>query len=284
MSSELRQLSLAIGIVILSFLFVLGSMLVSFSEGRQLSLLFPRPSSTPLPSLPALTEPAANEPTQVHSEVETQLPSATPKPTLQSTSTPTPPAVCLPPRGWQPITILPGDTLESLAVMYATTVDQIARANCLLSLQIIPGVTLYVPPVQATSTPLPTATRAQTTPTTCPPPPVGWVLYIIQPSDTIYSLSQKFGITPAQLQRANCLANANVITAGDSLYVPYVPTSTFTPTFTPTFTLTPFVFPTDTSTPTNTPTETHTPTPTDTAPPPTDTPTPTDTEVPYPGP
>lgn len=279
MTSELRQLGVAISIVLLSFLFVVGAMLISFSEGRQLGALFPKPTATLLPSL----TPKPAEPTPTLAPGETAAPSATLEPTHTPTITPTPPQVCPPPQGWMPITTQPGDTLESLAASYSTTVDLLVSGNCLHSAQIMPGFVLYVPPVQATATLSPTATRPPATPTNCPPPPLGWVLYVIQPADTLYTLSQKFGVTPAQLQAANCLPNANVITAGKTLYVPFVPTSTPTSTPTPTPTIewtasnTPT--PTDTPTPSETPTDTPTPTPTETP-----TPTPTDTEAPYPGP
>ncbi len=267
MSSDLRQLGLAFGIVFLSFLFVLGSMLVSFSEGRQLAVLFPSPTATLLPSFTPL-------PTQAPGTLlSAAQPSLTPTPTITGTFTPTPTPACPKPADWSPITVQPGDTLESLAAAYATSVDILIHNNCLVSAQILPGVVLYVPNASPTMTLTPTSTHLPATATPCPPPPAGWVLYVIQPLDTLYSLALKFGVTAYQLQTANCLPNANIINAGHTLYVPNVPTKTPLP---PTATRTAPVY-----TPTDTPTFTDTPQPTDT---PTDTPVPTDTDTPTPEP
>jgi LysM repeat protein len=78
----------------------------------------------------------------------------------------------------------------------------------------------------------PTQTQAEPT---GPPPasetlpacgaPPGWVIYIVQPGDTLYGISLLFGVSIAELQNANCLASVYVY-SGQRLYVPNVPTST----------------------------------------------------------
>ncbi len=275
MSGELRQFSLAVGIVFLSFILVLGSMLVSFSEGGRLAALFPSPTSTLLPSFtPAPTE-----------EVTLSGLGFTPTPTsfLTQTFTPSPTwtivSPCQYPENWVPITVQPGDTLETLAATYQTSIDQLEKGNCLSSSQLISGEVLYVPRLTPTLTftQSPTATRRPVTPTPCPPPPLGWVPYVVQFSDTLYSIAQKFGVALAQLEAVNCISNPNLINVGMTIYVPYRPTSTWTPTMTPSATPSPTI--TDTPTATELPTDTPTPTDTDTP-----EPTPTDTPSPYPGP
>ena len=143
--------------------------------------------------------------------------------------------------------------------------------------------TLTEPP---SNTPTETATTikqpatATYTPIPCTPPD-SWIPYIVQQGDTLYAISKAFGITVNELKQGNCMVTSN-IWAGQTIYVPDVPTITPTPSDTPTNTpistdtLTPTntLTPTDTLTPTNTPLPSNTPEPTatETAIPPTSTP------------
>ena len=176
-----------------------------------------------------------------------------------------------------------GDTLYSLALQSGVTVPALMQANCLSSQFISTGQKLYLPPTfYVTATPKPY---------TCGPP-LGWTyLYKVQPDDTLYSLSRRFGVGIEAIRQANCLKSYQ-INVGQVLYMPpplYTstprPTSTSTPTSTPT--LAPTLTSTFTPSPTGTtpPTLTHTPTitvtPTATTTPTlTSTPTPTLTETP----
>ena len=103
----------------------------------------------------------------------------------------------------------------------------------------------------ASPTPTPTSSATQTSPppptitprvsavspAPCIPPPA-WVKYIVAPGDTLFQLSLRFGVSPHQLQTANCLADAD-IKFGQTLFVPFVASatspaiSTSTPTATP---------------------------------------------------
>jgi LysM repeat protein len=170
------------------------------------------------------------------------------------TTTPLPVAsICPQPAGWSTITVRSGDTLDSLAGRYNTTPELLARANCLVGTTLFPGSQLYVPappPVQPT---IPCG------------PPSGWVLgYSVAQGDTLYHISQMFGVSVYQLQLANCMLYSTLIHPGQRLYVPYVPTNTpIPPTLTP-------IPPSET--PTTAPTETATQPPTE---PPTPLPEPT---------
>jgi LysM repeat protein len=127
---------------------------------------------------------------------------------------------------------------------------------------------IYVPPTLA-ATPIP-----------CTGAPAGWVIYIVQPGDTLYHIASLYRITVDQLMTANCLTGT-VIYTGQSMYVPNVPTSTpsgVSATATPSATSGG-----PTSTNTTAPTDTATPTASDT-PLPTDTPSPTSTDTPTPTP
>ena len=74
-----------------------------------------------------------------------------------------------------------------------------------------------------TSTPTPTLSLSPT-PTHCPPP-VGWIPYLVKSGDTFASLAIRFNSNSLTLQQANCLP-ANGLNAGQTIYVPPLPTST----------------------------------------------------------
>ncbi|MCS7287325.1 MAG: LysM peptidoglycan-binding domain-containing protein [Anaerolineae bacterium] len=82
------------------------------------------------------------------------------------TPVPTIPVICIPPYGWKPYIVQPGDTLYSLAARFRTTVQAIMRANCLRRYYLYAGEILYLPPIP---TPTPTPTRRPSpTPTRTP--------------------------------------------------------------------------------------------------------------------
>lgn len=251
---------------------VIGGFALSMVEGGIATS--PAPSVTLPVSTPA-TPIAALSPTlpPVSFTQAANLSTDTPLPTPTLTFTPPPPPTnCPPPLGWVAVVVQLYDTLPGLAQTYNISIEALRQANCLVSDQLVPGSFLYVPP-------LPTATSIP-----CGAPR-GWVSYVVQPGDTLFSLSQLFRVSVADLQRANCLGNSTFIQAGKVLKVPNVPTSTprysATPsatfivireeTGTPTATTTPLA-PT-TEAPSQTPAlPTSTPSPSNTPPPPTATP------------
>jgi LysM repeat protein len=163
----------------------------------------------------------------------------------------------------------PGEDLATLAARYKITPQQLLAANCLFSTDLRAGSFLYVPPIP-TNTTVP-----------CGPPP-GWIRYSVQPGNTMFSLSQAYGVSISQLQFANCMsASQTGLSSGQLIWVPNV--ATRAPRATATATLTPIsiIFPTLTRTATLAPTATDLPTATDvpTATP-TGTPTPTATATP----
>lgn len=265
--STRREIITGLVAAFLSVIILGGSLLAANAEMRATlaQRLIPTPSATRVPTQIILVTPRPGEPTY------TSSPSPSPS------STPTVVAACPPPAGWGTVIVQPGDTLESLASTYNTTIKALKRANCLTGNTIYPGSLIYVP-----GTLPPTAIP-------CGPPP-GWVYYVVQPGDTLYSLGRAYGVSVFALQQANCMGNLTTIRVGQRLYVPNV-TPAFTPTFTPRPSATPTpsqtpsptaISPTPSWTPTSsvTPpssTPTDTPTPTSTF---TDTPTPTDTPIP----
>ncbi len=117
--------------------------------------------------------------------------------------------------------------------------------------QLTPTTTVTLDPVQAAAVPLtkqeptdapapaaieasptpqpPSETPVTPSPTACYPKyPSTWVKYTVQKGDTLYSLSQAYNASVAQLQTANCLPPSGMIYIGQVIYVPYTPTSTHT--------------------------------------------------------
>ncbi len=290
-----NQLILGILAAIGTGVLVLSAISLSLTEGQSLTSVVVSPTSIQLSVTPV----------EGNTAVIPLKPSAT---LTQSLST-----LCPPPEGWRSYVVQPGDALSELATRSGLHVAQLRAANCLLSTQLLSGTIIFLPPSAPTNTvppappttePLPTSAvtlpTAQAQPTARPTntsipcgPPSGWVLYTVQPNDTLYRLSQAYGISVYQLQRANCLSGT-LIQAGTRIYVPYVIIRTPVPTFTQAATQTPSSTsaPVETNTPSVTATNAGTFTPTDTNVPtqptptiaevPTDTPVPTFTNTPEP--
>lgn len=275
---EMRQLLGSIVITVISVGMLLGTFLLSrldTSSARPSPTqpgVVVLPSSTPfLPevtSVPLPTMSPAPSPTVADTAVPPAS-TASPSPTSPVPLIPS----CPKPPGWFVYTVRQGDTLAGLAWRAGITLLALREANCLGTSAIYPGQQIYLPP----------AFYASPTPWACGPP-LGWVVYIVQPGDTLYSLSVRFGVGIEAIRRANCL-QGYTIRAGQALYLPPLlpvptqtpvatdtpaPTETGVPTVTPTPVPTqsptvtsspiPTGSPTSTAIPTSTGTATHTPT------------------------
>lgn len=287
------QLLGSLAITLISVGMLLGSFLLSHldtSGVRSPATLVAQISPSPTFFLPTTLSP---------SPVPTETPSSPPSATETATppvptSTPTQPSPlipsCSPPPGWVVYTVQQGETLYSLAWRTSVTALTLMQANCLSTLTVYSGQQIYLPPalyVSPTPRPFPCG------------PPLGWVAwYTVKPSDTLFSLSQRFGASMEAIRRANCLPNYTIY-VGSVLYLPpptptpvytptpfptYTPVGTFTPTGIASVTPSPFStatytpFPSPTATSVSTSTVTHTPTYTPTPPTFTYTPTPTPME------
>ena len=292
-ATGLWQLLGGLVITFISVGMLLGSFLLSQIDTlgvrpppTQVAVLSPSPTlflptSTPTPSLsPTATSMAAASPSPPPSATETAVP-----PTLTPSASPTPLSRLMPscprPSGWVVYTVRRGDTLTSLALRAGVTAFVLMRANCLSTSTIYAGQQIHLPSTFYVSpTPRPRCGV-----------PLGWVVYHVQPGDTLYSLSLRCGVGIEAIRHANCLPGYTIY-VGQALYLPSLPptpsyTPTLTPTPTPTPTLTPTPTPTEsptftptlipTLTPTLTPSLTPSPTPTSTA-----TYTPTYTPIPTP--
>jgi LysM repeat protein len=262
MRQTLRELAGSILFAVAAIGLVLGGISLALAEGFIPVASNPFPSATPF--LLITTFPTSS----AQITIET-LPVALPSETSTST-----PVACTPPAGWVAVQVDTDDTLVTLSIQYQTTMELLSQANCLASNVLVPGTQLYVPPAST-----PTLSRCG--------PPGGWIIYAVRPGETLYSLSQAYDVSIAQLQQANCISSGQIsLATGQQIWVPNVARGTPLPTRTASLTPVSIIFPTLTSSlPTNEPTATATATPTPTATatqPPTSTQPPTATQPPTP--
>jgi LysM repeat protein len=109
--------------------------------------------------------------------------------------------------GWLAYFVQPGETLDSIAARDRISSAELQNANCLFTTELIPGVVVFVPPMR-TQTPLLCGA------------PYSWIVYYVQPGDTLYRLGMAYGITVAELQRANCMGTSTRLHTGQMLHVP----------------------------------------------------------------
>ncbi len=245
MQKTLRELGSSILLAIVAVCLVLGGISLALAEGFIPAVSNPFVSSTPSPVIGTATSPAQ----PVIDTVPPLLPSDTPVPSAIS---------CTPPSGWLAIRVQPGDTLASLALAHGTSADLLTQGNCQLFDPLLPDTLVYVPPPPV-RTSIPCGR------------PAGWIIYILQPGNTLYSLSHAYGVSIAQLQQANCMSSGQTaLKAGQQFWVPNVITRTPLASSTPSLTPVSIIFPTltasmTTAVPSAIPTATGTPTPTATA-------------------
>ncbi len=114
--------------------------------------------------------------------------------------------------------------------------------------------TIMVPGTETASISTPTQTLTATltandtsVPTFTPSPtaivcvtPSNGITYIVQPGDTLNQIAVRYNMSAEELQLANCLASADTIFAGQTIYVPfYLPPALFQPTSVPPIALPP---------------------------------------------
>ncbi len=212
-------------------------------------------------------------------------------PTATATAAPTATPTIAPTSTPEPVvhTVASGDTIGALAVRYGVSSAEIARVNNISLNQVLRiGDTLVIPdttpaptpttPVaagdnlalavdaanaataaaDATPTPSPEATATPAPEVTVTPAPAGTpepVVHTVARGDTIGALAVRYGVSSAEIARANNMSLNRMLRIGDRLIIPIttpIPTNTPEPTATPPHT------------PTSTPTVTRTPSPTNT--------------------
>ena len=105
-----------------------------------------------------------------------------------------------------------GETLDSIALLYATSVMAILEANSLSNASLVhPGSQLFIPTGDApVATPLPELDASS-----------AW--YVVRAGDTFSGIADLFGIGVSELAGLNAGVNANFLVVGQALVVPAVP-------------------------------------------------------------
>lgn len=256
-----REFGNALVATILSVGLTLGALSISLvgfiPEEAEPPTLTPIPS--PIPVTATYTLPPSATPAQI---MDTATFTAT-NTLVVAQST-----LCPSPAGWNIYIVQAGETLASIAAKYGITADYLKSSNCLLSNDLLPGKSIYVPN-------LPTNTRAA-----CIAGSPGWSNnYVAKQGDTFYGIAYRYYTTEREIMRVNC-RSVPLLLAGELIWVPNVTprqftstpvpitltfdNSTATPVFTEPGTMLPFTL-TPSITPTPAPTFTVSPIPTQTA-------------------
>jgi LysM repeat protein len=205
------------------------------------------PAIAPTPPVAQIpTEAPTLEPTQPPppTEFPTEIPTATPQPVAQ-VDTPTPPAGPFGggPQATQTAEMATQFALATQILATATAgaaLDQTATAAALGTFE--PGGTVVgatPPPTLASGGTLP---RVTGTPQGTPGAPgsgaagavTGDCVYTVAEGDRLFRIALRFGLTPAEITRANGIVNPDLIVPGQRLRIPNCNT-TATPRPTPTF-------------------------------------------------
>jgi LysM repeat protein len=112
--------------------------------------------------------------------------------------------------------VQPGDTLFRIAARFNTTVGAMAQLNGIVNPSLIRvGQQLIVP-----GTGGPITSPQPTSPAQTGTPPRAAASYVVQPGDTVYRISLRFGVSMQALVEANGILNANLIYVGQTLLIP----------------------------------------------------------------
>ena len=168
-----------------------------------------QPDATALPA----NGTATHTPTSAILE-STTFPTAEPPPPVPNT-----PIACNYPPGWEPAVVGESASMDSLAALYATTVEALMQGNCLDDPTLQTGQIIFVPPFPEAAEDV------------CGPPS-GWTTYVVKAGENLFRIGLWYGQTVDAMMEANCFTSPQV-KAGQTLFVPPVtplpPTATGRP-------------------------------------------------------
>jgi hypothetical protein len=111
-------------------------------------------------------------------------------------------------------------------VMVMIVILLTAACNLTLGSPVTPTAPPTLPPIIITSPPPPSDPNATQPPQInpeCPATPFNWIPYIVEPGDSLSLLAEQTSSTVNDLMAGNCLASADEIFVGQTLYLPTVP-------------------------------------------------------------
>ena len=123
-------------------------------------------------------------------------------------------------------TVMPGESLSSVAAADGLSVTQLAAANGLgANSQLTTGSTLQIPPQSAAAQ----VTQTASPETAAAPSSSGSGGYVVQPGDTLSGIAAADGISVSALAAENGLDPSGILQAGARLSVPGAPTASSAP-------------------------------------------------------
>ena len=129
---------------------------------------------------------------------------------------------------WNPKIIKIGETLSTIAFSSGITISELAEGNCIKTTERLSvGAVVFAPEPKPFQSSINIACG----------PPVGWITYTIQGTETLSDVAGAYQATIKSMQLSNCLGNSQAVFIGMVLFVPNVIPVTLTPmpTITPTF-------------------------------------------------
>ncbi len=108
-----------------------------------------------------------------------------------------------------------GDTLGKIASRYGKSVEDLAALNNIQNVNsIMAGQDLIIDYDAFTETPIENVASIP------PVAPIQGTSYVIQPGETLNTISQKFGTSVEKIAQANGISNINLVYAGQGLIIP----------------------------------------------------------------
>jgi murein DD-endopeptidase MepM/ murein hydrolase activator NlpD len=134
--------------------------------------------------------------------------------------------------GGTPITVAPGDTLETIARRYGVPVSAIAQANNIASPATVHAGQQLVIPRYAASSParaMPPASRLSASKPAAMSPAGNQGSHVVAQGETLTRISRLYGRTVGEIARANNIQVTAKLTVGDRLIIPGLRVSTAKP-------------------------------------------------------
>jgi len=175
------------------------------------------------PILPATlsvptTDPNA-QPTTDPAAAATAVPEATTDPATAATAVPE--ATTVPatnePRGEVTHTVVSGDTLTGLSVLYNVPVDVIVSANSLTNVDSLDVGQVLIIPAEGTDV---VATTEPAAEATAVPPSTEERTHVVQAGENLFRIGLQYGFTVDELAAYNGMANPNVLDVGQVIKIP----------------------------------------------------------------
>ncbi|MCB0073644.1 MAG: LysM peptidoglycan-binding domain-containing protein, partial [Caldilineaceae bacterium] len=128
------------------------------------------------------------------------------------------PGMPTPTRGPFVYEVQAGDTIGSIALKFGKDMIELIEANALTESDILSiGQKILIPDYQPTAADLTSSGGSATGSTVAAD---GVVEHVVQPGETLGTIAEKYGISSAELARANNIANPNLLREGQVLRIP----------------------------------------------------------------